>query len=54
MTVPLAAAFTGVPIGAATSNPVWLLTLMLLFAPNLDVIVPEIGLIRFKLNGTFW
>ena len=47
-------ALTGVPIGAPISNPVWLLTLILLLAPNLDVIVPEIGLIKFKLNGAFW
>ena len=54
MIVPDAAAFITVPLGAAISNPVWSLTLILLFAPNLDVIEPDIGLIKFIPKFTFW
>ena len=53
VTVPPAAAFMLVPVDAAMSNPVCLLTLLLLTWPNLDVIVPEIGLIKLKFNATF-
>ena len=35
------------------SNPVCLLTLLLLTAPNLDVIVPEIGLISDERYNMF-
>ena len=45
--MPPAAAFIFVPVDAAISNPVCLLTLLLLTAPNLEVIVPEIGFIKF-------
>ena len=45
MTVPLAAALIAVPVGADISNPVCAELLILLLTPNLEVIVPEIGLI---------
>ena len=46
MTVPEAAALIGVPFGADISKPVCAELLILLLAPNLEVIVPEIGLIN--------
>ena len=43
VTVPAATAFIGVPLGAAISVPVCAPDLILLTAPNLEVIVPVTG-----------
>ena len=53
VTVPDAAAEYGVPDDAAISSPVCVLLLILLLAPNLDVIVPETGLAKAIPNETF-
>ena len=46
VTVPEAAAAIGVPVDVAISNPVCDDLLILLPTPNLEVIVPETGLIK--------
>lgn len=46
VTVPEAAAEIGVPVWADMSNPVCVETLIELLAPNLDVIIPDIGFIK--------
>ena len=46
VTVPAAAAFIGVPYGAAISSPECACDLTLSLLPNLDVITPETGLIK--------
>ena len=51
--MPDAAATYGVPLGAAMSSPVCELTRILLFAPNLDVIVPDTGLAKLIPNEIF-
>ena len=54
VTVPDAAAFIGVPEAVAMSNPVCEETLILLDAANLDVIVPDTGLIKLMPISAFF
>ena len=46
VTVPDAAAKTGVPVDVAISNPVCAELLILLLAPNLEDIIPDTGLAK--------